>query len=232
MLTAQKDLYLDQSYTKLANLNTKNNNQIVKRDFVILGGGLAIIAGMIFFLYYRKNQKQKVRKFKMILKNHKQAREFNQPIQNEIASTTQMKADKVNRNLNIEKDNPIISAEVEERILNQLNKFEKTKLFTSNSFALSDLVSYCQTNTKYLSYCINHHKKMDFNNYINELRIQFIIDKLLKEPIYRKYKFSTLAEEAGFSSQNKFSTVFKKSTSITPSEFIKQLELTPKSKQF
>lgn len=72
---------------------------------------------------------------------------------------------------------------------------------------------------------------MDFNNYINELRIQFIIDKLLKEPIHRKYKFSTLAEEAGFSSQNKFSTVFKKSTSITPSEFIKQLELTSKSKQ-
>lgn len=112
--TAQKDLYLDQSYTKLVNLNTKNNNQIVKRDFVILGGGLAIIAGMIFFLYYRKNQKQNMRKFKMILKNHEQAREFNQPIQNEIASTTQMKADKVNRNLNIEKDNPIISAEVEE----------------------------------------------------------------------------------------------------------------------
>lgn len=67
-------MYLDQSYTKLANLNTKNNNQIVKRDFVILGGGLAIIAGMIFFLYYRKNQKQKMRKFKMILKNHEQAR--------------------------------------------------------------------------------------------------------------------------------------------------------------
>lgn len=90
--------------------------------------------------------------------------------------------------------------------------------------SLSWLAAYCKTNSKYLSFCINKHKGKDFNNYINELRIEYIILKLINNPVYKKYKIATLAEEAGFSSQNKFSMIFKSVTSITPSAFIKQLD--------
>jgi AraC-like DNA-binding protein len=46
---------------------------------------------------------------------------------------------------------------------------------------------------------------------------------LRNNPVYRKYKLATLAEEAGFSSSNKFSLIFKKVTSFSPSTFIKYL---------
>ncbi|WP_312766321.1 helix-turn-helix domain-containing protein [Epilithonimonas sp.] len=90
--------------------------------------------------------------------------------------------------------------------------------------SLAYLATYCETNSKYLSHIIKLYRNNDFNNYINTLRIRYITSKLRNEPIYRKYKIAILAEEAGFSSPNKFSTNFKKVTSITPSLFIKSLQ--------
>ncbi|MGC5744441.1 helix-turn-helix domain-containing protein [Chryseobacterium sp. NFX27] len=117
-----------------------------------------------------------------------------------------------------------MSPETEKKLLAKLNKFEKSTLFTKKNISLPYLSAHLQTNTKYLSYIINTHKKKDFNNYINELRIRYIIEKLKYEPQYRKYKVATLADETGFSSPNKFTTVFKKVTSLSPSLFISYLK--------
>ena len=92
--------------------------------------------------------------------------------------------------------------------------------------SLSVLAGLLETNTKYLSYVINNHKKKSFQHYINGLRIQYIIQKLRNDPVYRQYKIAVLSEESGFSSPNKFSMVFKKFTEITPSQFIKYLDET------
>ena len=106
----------------------------------------------------------------------------------------------------------IMNAETEKKLLRKLQEFEESTLFTENTISLATLSTYCETNSKYLSYVINTYKKKDFNNYINELRVNYIIEKLKNVPLYRKYKIAVLSEEAGFSSQNKFSTVFKKVT--------------------
>ncbi|SUX44348.1 DNA-binding transcriptional regulator ChbR [Chryseobacterium indoltheticum] len=118
----------------------------------------------------------------------------------------------------------MMTSGTEEKLLDYLEKFEKSDQYLKNDISLPGLAAYCKTNTKYLSRIINIHKGMDFNNYINKLRIQYIIEKLNNEPEYMKYKIATLAEEAGFSSQNKFATIFKKVTSISPSVFIKYLQ--------
>ncbi|WP_435522232.1 helix-turn-helix domain-containing protein [Chryseobacterium indoltheticum] len=118
----------------------------------------------------------------------------------------------------------LMTSFTEEKLLKNLKDFESTDLYLRNDMSLPSLASYCKTNTKYLSRIINSHKGMDFNNYINTLRINFIIEKLNNDPEYRKYKIAALADESGFSSQNKFSTVFKKVTSISPSVFIKYLQ--------
>lgn len=231
LLNAQKNQYIDQSYAELDNQKVEIGNQKLKRDFIILGGGLVFLAGLIYFFYYQREKNRQVKMFKSILSEYEKSKKINQLNQEKFISIIQSNGNGKSKNENIEVDQEsfIMSEEVEERILKQLEKFEKTDLFTKNSISFSSLASYCQTNTKYLSHCINHHKGMDYNNYINDLRVKFIIDKLINEPIYRKYKFGALAEEAGFSSQNKFSTVFKKSTSITPSEFIKQLDPPPRT---
>lgn len=85
----------------------------------------------------------------------------------------------------------------EQKLLLRLREFENSTLFTKN-ISLSYLATYCGANTRYISYIINTYKKKDFNNYINELRIKYIVFKLEKMPQYRKYKVATLAEEAGF----------------------------------
>jgi len=68
----------------------------------------------------------------------------------------------------------------------------------------------------------------DFKNYINELRVGYIIEKLTTDPQYHKYKISTLAEEAGFSSQSKFAAAFRKVTDVSPSQFLEHLKTAQK----
>jgi len=118
---------------------------------------------------------------------------------------------------------PMMTPATEQKLLAKLEKFEKSTLYTRNAISLPFLASYCETNTKYLSYVINNFKQKDFNNYINELRINFIIEKLQTEPKYQKYKIATLAEEAGFSSQSKFAGAFKKVVDISPSKYLYNL---------
>jgi AraC-like DNA-binding protein len=81
-----------------------------------------------------------------------------------------------------------------------------------------------ETNTKYLSELINAHKQKNFNTYINELRVNYITDKLKNDPQYLQYKISYLAKESGFSSHSVFATVFKSVTGISPTTFINILQ--------
>lgn len=120
----------------------------------------------------------------------------------------------------IEKESLTISEETENRLLKELDKWEKKHFFIQNDISLSSLSAKMQTNTKYLSYVINKHKGKDINNYINELRINYIIEKLNSNPSYLDYKISYLAQECGFSSHSKFTSVFKAITGISPSAFI------------
>lgn len=113
--------------------------------------------------------------------------------------------------------------ETDELLLSKLTKFENGNKYLSKDISLAQLASQCDTNTKYLSEVINQYKGKNFNVYINELRIHYIVNKLKTDPIYLSYKVSYLAEECGFSTHSSFSTVFKSITGITPNVFIQFL---------
>ena len=115
---------------------------------------------------------------------------------------------------------PQISDELEKQLLVNLDKFEKSSKFTDPNMSLASLASIVGTNTQYLSKTINKHKGKNFNNYVNELRVNFIIRKLLTDEKYSAYKISYLAKEAGFSSHSAFTKIFKEITKLSPSEFI------------
>ncbi|AZA53962.1 helix-turn-helix domain-containing protein [Chryseobacterium sp. G0201] len=117
-----------------------------------------------------------------------------------------------------------ISENTIQSILVKLDKFEKSKKFLKNEISLSSLSNSLQTNPRYLSEIIKHYKGKTFNNYINGLRIQYIIDILNETPIYREYKISHLATVAGFSSREVFAIIFKKETGVNPSYYISQLK--------
>ncbi|MEW5677376.1 helix-turn-helix domain-containing protein [Flavobacterium enshiense] len=117
-----------------------------------------------------------------------------------------------------------IPLETEQTLLNKLKRFENSVRFTNNDISLAVLAGQFDTNTKYLSEIINKHYNVNFNTYINKLRINFIVEKLKSDPNFMNYKISYLAEVSGFSSHSSFATVFKSITGITPITFIDLLK--------
>lgn len=123
-----------------------------------------------------------------------------------------------------EKKERFMSEETELTLLRKLEEFETDLGFINPHLSLASLSGDLKTNTKYLSYVINTHKKKDFNNYINDLRVFYFIEIIQETPVYLNYKISYLSKECGFSSHSRFATVFKNTTGVTPSAFLNQIK--------
>lgn len=175
-----------------------------------------IVFGTSFFLYYKKKKQNQIKKIEAILEQLEAKQRNSQDVvlvEREIAETE----DK-------EEESMLMSVEAEEKLLEKLHNFEKKKLYLERKVSLSYVAAEIESNTKYLSYIIKKQKGKDFNKYINDLRITYIVQKINDDPVYRQYKINFLAEETGFSSHSKFATVFKNTVGVSPSEFIKYFE--------
>ena len=105
-----------------------------------------------------------------------------------------------------------------------MEKFEKGKKFLDKTLTLATLTVAFNSNSKYLSKVIYHHKDKGFVDYINDLKIDYLIDLLKNSSTYRTYKISALGEEAGFSTTARFTNAFQSRTGLSVSYFIKQLK--------
>ena len=117
-----------------------------------------------------------------------------------------------------------IPEKTENLILSNLETFEKSKDVRDPGLSLAVLAKRMNTNSKYLSEIINKHKGKNFNNYLNELRVNYIVEKMIQNPEYLQYKTSYLAEEAGFASRTTFTTIFKNVTGKSPSQFVDEIK--------
>lgn len=115
-----------------------------------------------------------------------------------------------------------ISPEMEDKILYNLNKFEKKEGFIDQAVSLSSMSNDFQCNTKYLSLVIKRHKNKSFVQYINDLRIEYLLDKLKTDSNYSKFKIYYLSELCGFSTQRAFTLAFINKTNMKPLEYIKK----------
>ncbi|MDV3854275.1 AraC family transcriptional regulator [Elizabethkingia anophelis] len=216
-------LFINDFYQKMDKKNNMLQQKNHIKNWIIIGICLALAGNIIYFTHYQENFKITFNRFKYLL-----IKSVPEKIRLKEAYTVSSKVEGIIKIQNNEEDNNdagiIMTNATEQKLLLRLNEFENSTLFTKKNISLSYLATYCGANTRYISYIINTYKKKDFNNYINELRIKYIVLKLEKIPQYRKYKVATLAEEAGFSSPNKFATVFKKEVSVSPSLYIKHLD--------
>jgi YesN/AraC family two-component response regulator len=117
-----------------------------------------------------------------------------------------------------------ISKEKEDEILKKLEEFEYSRKFLNKNMSLAILAGEMNTNTKYLTEIINKYKSKNFNLYINEQRINYIISLMESDLSYLNYKLSYLADIGGFSSHSAFTTVFKTVTGLSPNAYIQQLK--------
>ncbi len=121
------------------------------------------------------------------------------------------------------KKNQNLDTDTKTHILYRLNKLEKENFFLNPNCNLHEVSALLKTNPKYLSQVINKEKKVNFNNYINNLRINHLLSKLLVDYEFRNNKLSYIAVSVGFNNLNTFTSAFKKRQGILPSYFIKEL---------
>jgi AraC-like DNA-binding protein len=100
---------------------------------------------------------------------------------------------------------------------------DEKKPFLQQRYSLKDLAEDTQIPLHQLSAYINKHCGKNFNDFINEYRVQYCKEKILNDECRNK-KLEAVAEESGFNNRNTFAIAFKKVTGINPSQFLKQVK--------
>lgn len=189
---------------------------------------LIILGLIIYFVTKNKNQEtiQESSEIADVVKSKKENNEV-------ILETTESKfIEKPNVELvlddAIQEDKVIsnisISSKTENDLLRKLELFEKNKGFIKKDVNLTTLSKQFETNTKYLSEVIKIHRQKPFNLYLNELRINYIVNRLKNEPKYISTKVSYLASDCGFASHSTFTTIFTQIMNESPSVFVKRIK--------
>ena len=170
---------------------------------------LTLISLILFSLWLYNTHKRKVykKKFDLLYYN------------NEEPTTNSL--EKVGKPLS----KPLeFSEEIIRDILFKLEQFEKNQDFLNYDITTANLAKQFNTNSKYLSKVVNFYKNKNFSSYINDLRIEYTIQRLKSDSLFRKYTMKAIAQEVGFNTTQAFSKSFFKKNGIQPSYFIKHLE--------
>ncbi|WP_271765549.1 helix-turn-helix domain-containing protein [Aquimarina algiphila] len=117
-----------------------------------------------------------------------------------------------------------ISDEIVNDLSEKIDNFEKQLDFLKPGITTSSLARKFNTNPKYISKVIHYNKKKNFTSYINDLRIDHVLEKLKTNYKLRNYTIKAISQEIGFSNTQSFSTYFYKRTGIYPSYFIEELK--------
>lgn len=186
----------------LESLNEKlsSSNKLQK---IILGITLLLIGLLIYMLHrYKRKQKENRLAFENVLQQMEASRKST------VKATQKIKID----------DEKIT------QILQDLAKFEKKNLFLRIDCNLDYVAKKTKTNKAYLSKVIHTHKQQTFIEYITKLRIDYALNRLKNDAVFRTYDIKSIAAELGYKSPNSFSKAFKIRTGMNPSYYIKNLD--------
>ncbi len=197
-------LLYDNDIEKIKELNRSIIQKEKKKNIgIILLAVSVVILISLFFLFKRKNYKKEIEtivtsKNELILKN---------------------KEDNTNQKVAYNIDD-----ELEQKIIQEINKIDTDLSFLDQNFTINSISKKLQTNSTYISFVFNKNKKETFKQYYSRKKIEYIVDMLKKNKLYRNYSVQALAEEVGYSNASAFTRVFKKHMNVTPSAYVKSLE--------
>lgn len=198
----------------LPNLVAEKNNTIqnLKNNTFNYKGVLLVFALLILILLYysyyqRKLKNNSLKQFEALMQQNKIAVLNNEGPNNE----KQVK----------EKSN--LGEGIVLKITNYLEKLENENLFLQPNITTQSIAEKLNTNNKYISIVIKEYKNKNFVDYINELRINYAVQKLKAEKKSIQYTIAGLATDFGFNTAESFSNAFFKYTGLKPSFFIKEL---------
>ena len=94
-------------------------------------------------------------------------------------------------------------------------------MFLSTNLSLKSLAALLKVNTNTVSKVINSETGLNFNDYINQKRIQVAKEKLLDDQ-FTHLTIEAIGQLVGFNSKSTFYTAFKKHVETSPTQFVKQ----------
>lgn len=116
-----------------------------------------------------------------------------------------------------EKEVTALSKKLEELMITQ-------KPYLDPELSLKKLAGLMGVSTNNLSQVINSEKSKNFFDYINSFRIKELMNKLNSDE-NRQFTILSLAMDSGFNSKSAFNASFKKLTGLTPSEYLKSIDV-------
>lgn len=208
-------LLLNEKENLIADLHSKNYTL-----FGLLGVGILLIISLIFLqIKNRKKIKLYQSKANLLVKNQDIKEVIPEDVDvtdNKLIYLSKQETEK--SKLSNLPDNKIKQLSI------QLEEFERTKRFLDKTINLDLLSKELNTNRSYLSKLVNELKGQNFPQYLNELRINYIIDELKENKNLQKLTIAAIADEAGYNNVESFTKAFKKITDTLPSYFIKALK--------
>jgi AraC-like DNA-binding protein len=96
---------------------------------------------------------------------------------------------------------------------------EKEKLYLQPELSLSDIAGRLRTNVSLLSGIVNNAFGKNFNDFVNEYRVNEFIERI-QLPENKHLTLLGIAFDAGFNSKATFNRAFKKFTGKSPKEFL------------
>lgn len=203
-----KDLLFEDALKDMTSENEKLNSEkhkslIDKRIILVVSIALLIVV-LIGFVSYHKKTKLKEQKFLAIIDDI--SKKKTKKKSKDVAKVSKIKDEKANA------------------ILEQLETLENTQFYLSPEVTLHTTAKLLNTNTSYLSKALNAVKKQTFSQYLNKLRIDYVLVKLKEDAVFRSYTIHAISKEIGYKSATTFIKEFKNKTGLNPSYYIKKIE--------
>ena len=173
--------------------------------YLLIASSIGILTLLIFIIGFRRKQKSN----KTLLNNLLEKITVLETPQNKTSS-------------NNAKEIVINDAKVN-AIVKRLNKLEEQEYYLSTNCNLRSIAKKVKSNATYLSRIINTHKNKNYNDYINDLRIDYTIKRLKNNKQFRSFSIKSIATEVGYKSDYSFAKHFKSKTGLNPSYYIKEI---------
>lgn len=181
-------------------------NSGFKKSIWFLALGILIISILFYYQYSRR--KRYAKRFKSLVEENRNT----------------VKVEEISVGKKTEKRDLKISEDIKDDIIEKIDKFEAELGFLKPNITTNSLATNFKTNSKYISRIVNTYKGKNFTNYINDLRIEYLIEELKTNSKFRNYTVKAIAGEIGFNTTEAFSKYFYKKTGLYPSYFIKKME--------
>lgn len=131
----------------------------------------------------------------------------------------------VDEDISIEDNHPYKDIDLSKRTSELSNYIDNNKPYVNRDLTLQILANQIGWSRSKLSLVINKGFNKNFYDYINEHRLDLVIDKL-KQKEYENYSLDYIVSESGFKSYVSFYRVFKRVKNISPKDYIKELKKT------